>query len=77
MSPPSKRLLLNCDMGESFGPWRMGRDEEVMPLVDMANIACGFHASDPVTMTRTVLLAKQAGDRGAPELPGSAGLWAA
>lgn len=61
MSPPSKRLLLNCDMGESFGPWRMGRDEEVMPLVDMANIACGFHASDAVTMTRTLLLAKQAG----------------
>ncbi|WP_347331527.1 5-oxoprolinase subunit PxpA [Marinimicrobium locisalis] len=61
MSPPYKRLLLNCDMGESFGPWRMGRDEEVMPLVDMANIACGFHASDAVTMTRTLLLAKQAG----------------
>ncbi|WP_027330410.1 5-oxoprolinase subunit PxpA [Marinimicrobium agarilyticum] len=61
MSPPSKRLLLNCDMGESFGPWRMGRDEEVMPLVDMANIACGFHASDAVTMTRTLLLARQAG----------------
>lgn len=55
------RLLLNCDMGESFGPWTMGQDEEVMPLVDLANIACGFHASDPVTMTRTVLLAKRAG----------------
>jgi len=59
----SKPLLLNCDMGESLGPWRMGQDEEAMPLVDMANIACGFHASDPVTMTRTVLLAKQAGTR--------------
>lgn len=58
---PHNRLLLNCDMGESFGPWTMGRDEEVMPLVDLANIACGFHASDPVTMTRTVLLAKRAG----------------
>lgn len=58
-----KRLLLNCDMGESLGPWRMGRDEDIMPLVDMANIACGFHASDPVTMTHTVLLAKQAGVR--------------
>lgn len=69
------RLLLNCDMGESFGPWTMGRDEDVMPLVDLANIACGFHASDPVTMTRTVLLAKQAGvDIGAhpsyPDLQG-------
>jgi len=56
-----KRLLLNCDMGESFGSWNMGLDEQVMPLVDMANVACGFHASDPVTMTRTVLLAKHAG----------------
>ncbi len=66
MSPnPSghRRLLLNCDMGESFGPWRMGMDEEVMPLVDMANVACGFHAADPVTMTRTVLLAKQTDTR--------------
>lgn len=56
---PIKKLLLNCDMGESLGPWSMGMDEQVMPLVDMANIACGFHASDPLTMTRTVLLAKQ------------------
>ncbi|SMR77531.1 5-oxoprolinase subunit PxpA [Marinobacterium sediminicola] len=56
-----KRLLLNCDMGESFGLWNMGLDDQVMPLVDMANIACGFHASDPVTMTRTVLMAKHAG----------------
>lgn len=37
----------------------MGMDDQVMPLVDMANVACGFHASDPLTMTRTVLLAKQ------------------
>ncbi|WP_439503867.1 5-oxoprolinase subunit PxpA [Methylophaga sp.] len=57
---PIKKLLLNCDMGESLGPWSMGMDEQIMPLVDMANIACGFHASDPVTMIRTVLLAKQA-----------------
>jgi UPF0271 protein len=56
---PIKKLLLNCDMGESLGPWSMGMDDQVMPLVDMANIACGFHASDPVTMSRTVLLAKQ------------------
>jgi len=56
---PIKKLLLNCDMGESLGSWSMGMDEQVMPLVDMANIACGFHASDPLTITRTVLLAKQ------------------
>ncbi|MFZ6049557.1 5-oxoprolinase subunit PxpA [Pseudomonas sp. CR3202] len=49
--------LLNCDIGESFGAWKMGRDEDVMPYIDCANIACGFHASDPVTMSRTVALA--------------------
>lgn len=50
-------MKLNCDMGESFGPWAMGADEALMPHVDMANIACGAHASDPVTMARTVELA--------------------
>jgi len=60
---PNPRVLLNCDMGESLGPWSMGMDEQVMPLVDMANIACGFHASDPLTMARTVQLAKQSGTR--------------
>lgn len=48
---------LNCDMGESFGAWTMGMDEAVMPYVDCANIACGFHASDPSIMRRTVALA--------------------
>jgi UPF0271 protein len=51
-------LLLNADMGESFGPWVMGRDHEVMPHIDLANIACGFHASDPDVMRRTVRMAK-------------------
>ncbi|GGO81180.1 UPF0271 protein [Marinobacterium nitratireducens] len=51
-------MKLNCDMGESFGSWTMGFDAEAMPLVDMANIACGFHASDPLTMARTVELAR-------------------
>lgn len=51
------RILLNCDIGESFGAWTMGLDAEVMPYIDCANIACGFHASDPVTMQRTVALA--------------------
>ncbi len=53
------RLLLNCDMGESYGAWSMGMDEAVMPLIDMANIACGFHAGDPLTLSRTVGFAKQ------------------
>ena len=51
------RLQLNCDMGESFGAWTMGMDEAVMPYVDCANIACGFHAADPGIMRRTVALA--------------------
>ncbi|MFO6422312.1 5-oxoprolinase subunit PxpA [Motilimonas sp. KMU-193] len=52
-------MKLNCDMGESFGQWQMGCDEAIMPHIDMANIACGFHASDPVIMDQTVKLAKQ------------------
>ena len=50
-------LLLNCDLGESFGPWKMGNDAEIMPLIDCANIACGFHAGDPLIMSDTVALA--------------------
>lgn len=50
-------LTLNCDLGESFGPWTMGCDSRVMPLIDEANIACGMHASDPVTLLNTVRMA--------------------
>lgn len=53
--------LLNCDMGESFGNWTLGMDADVMPYVDCANIACGFHASDPHVMRRTVALAAEHG----------------
>ncbi len=52
-----KIVDLNCDMGESFGAYRLGRDEEVLKYVTSANIACGFHAGDPATMRRTVKLA--------------------
>ena len=52
-------IKLNCDMGESFGIWKMGLDEEIMPYIDMANLACGFHASDALTMNKSVLLAKK------------------
>ncbi|AYC34280.1 LamB/YcsF family protein [Pseudomonas cavernae] len=55
------RILLNCDMGESFGAWRMGDDAHAMPLIDQANLACGFHAGDPLTIQRTVALAVQHG----------------
>ena len=52
-------MKLNCDMGESFGAWIMGNDASVMPWINMANIACGFHASDPNVMATTVALAQQ------------------
>ncbi|WP_434362319.1 5-oxoprolinase subunit PxpA [Parasalinivibrio latis] len=52
-------MKLNCDMGESFGIWTMGLDDQVMPWIDMANIACGFHASDPDVMAATVKKAIQ------------------
>lgn len=50
-------MLLNCDLGESFGSWTMGMDAEVMPHIHQANIACGFHAGDPVTLYKTLELA--------------------
>lgn len=49
---------INCDMGESFGNWNMGDDAGMMPRITTANVACGFHASDPLTMLKTVALAK-------------------
>jgi len=52
-------LLLNCDLGESFGSWTMGMDAAVMPHIDQANIACGYHAGDPLIMTKTLELAKR------------------
>ncbi len=54
-------LMLNCDLGESYGSWKMGRDEDVMPHIDQANIACGFHGGDPLVMRKTLALAKQHG----------------
>ena len=45
---------LNADLGEGFGPWRMGEDDALLDLVSSANIACGFHAGDPPIMERTV-----------------------
>lgn len=55
------RILLNCDMGESFGAWQMGDDALAMPLIDQANLACGFHAGDPLIMQQSVLLAREHG----------------
>jgi 5-oxoprolinase (ATP-hydrolysing) subunit A len=51
------KIDLNCDMGESYGAWKMGADAEVMPYISSANIACGFHGGDPATIRTTVKLA--------------------
>src|SRR6187200_2244190 len=66
---------INCDMGESFGSWVMGADEQVMPNITSANIACGAHAGDPSVMRRTIRLAREAGvaigaHPGLPDLQG-------
>ncbi|WP_374407418.1 LamB/YcsF family protein [Hydrogenophaga sp.] len=50
-------INLNADLGESFGPWTMGSDAELLQVIGSANIACGFHAGDPVVMRETVRLA--------------------
>ena len=55
------RVDLNSDLGESFGAWKMGRDGDVLTFVSSANVACGFHAGDPVVMRATVAAAKAAG----------------
>lgn len=57
-----KRFVdLNADLGESFGPYTLGMDEAVLEVITSANVACGFHASDPRVMKKTVLLAKEKG----------------
>ena len=56
-------LAINCDMGESFGLYKMGDDEGMMPFITIANVACGFHASDPTVMARTVRLANRPADQ--------------
>ncbi len=61
MNAPIKRIDLNSDLGESFGPWTMGADDKMLSLVTSANIACGGHASDPETMFKTLTLAKENG----------------
>jgi len=55
------KIDLNCDMGESFGRYRIGADEEMMTVITSANIACGYHAGDPLVMDKTVRLAVEYG----------------
>ena len=66
---------LNSDLGESFGNYKIGNDDKVIPLISSANVACGYHASDPVVMGNTLAMAKEAGIRigahpGFPDLMG-------
>ncbi len=66
---------ISCDLGESFGAYTLGQDEEILPFISSANVACGFHAGDPHVMRRTVGLAKKQGIRvgahpGLPDLIG-------
>lgn len=55
------KIDLNCDMGESFGVYNLGEDKAAMPLVTSINVACGFHASDPSNIWKTIKLAKEYG----------------
>lgn len=69
------QIDLNCDLGESFGSYKLGLDEQVIPLISSANVACGYHASDPLVMGKTIAMAKEAGIRvgahpGYPDLQG-------
>ncbi|MFN2463567.1 MAG: LamB/YcsF family protein [Candidatus Dormibacteria bacterium] len=52
---------LNADLGESYGRWRLGDDAALLPLITSANVACGFHGGDPLTMRRTVAMAAELG----------------
>lgn len=69
------RVDLNSDLGESFGRYTLGMDDKIIPLITSANVACGYHASDPVVMEKTVSMAREAGIRvgahpGFPDLMG-------
>lgn len=61
MNIPQATVDLNCDLGESFGAYRLGHDTAILPLVTSANIACGYHAGDPLVMRQTVQLALRHG----------------
>ncbi len=71
----SKNIDLNCDMGESYGRFKIGNDEVVMQYISSCNIACGFHGGDPLTIQRTIGLAMKNGVKigahpGFPDLQG-------
>ena len=53
------KVDLNCDLGESFGNYKIGGDDKIIPLISSTNVACGFHAGDPVVMKKTIETAKK------------------
>ena len=55
------KIDINCDLGESFGRFKVGHDAQIMPFITSANVACGFHAGDPMVMAQTVELARRNG----------------
>ena len=55
------KIDISADVGESFGAYKIGRDEELLPLLSSANIACGWHAGDPMVMRKTIQIAKKHG----------------
>ncbi len=55
------KIDLNCDLGESFGAYKIGLDDKILPFISSANVACGFHASDPLVMSETVKNAAKSG----------------
>lgn len=57
----TRLINLNADLGESFGAWAMGSDDDMLPIVNSANVACAFHAGDPLVMFKTVALARKCG----------------
>jgi hypothetical protein len=59
--PSLRKVEINVDCGEGFGQWEGGPDEDLMPMIDVANVACGGHAGSPLIMMKTVALAKRFG----------------
>ena len=75
MGPIKHKALLNVDLGEGFGNLKCGPDKDLLPLIDIANVACGFHSGDPLIMGETVRLCKEHGVKvgahpGLPDLQG-------
>ncbi len=70
-----KKIDINCDLGESYGRFKIGRDAEILPMISSCNIACGFHGGDPLTIDETIDIALMHNVRigahpGFPDLPG-------